>query len=287
MLHSAAMSLIETDPPTQKCPACGTVVDVSDIEPLARIACPSCGEKFRVERAFDNFALLETLGVGGMGSVYKARDTRLDRFVALKILRKELSADPDEARRLEHEARATAAVNDPHVVQVFSSGTDHGQFYLVMELVDHGSLDDRMAEEGRVPELRVLETGIQVARGLRAAHEKGLIHRDIKPGNILYGSEHLAKIGHTTSRLHLCEHRLPSGLDLRYTIPKDGCQQVRLRAEVILQPGHVLLPGRQVELAQGDAVDAVFGEQAFGGQDQPVAAVPCIASKRLSLHETD
>ena len=189
------MSLIESDPPTQKCPACGTVVDVSDIEPLARIACPSCGEKFRVERAFDNFALLETLGVGGMGSVYKARDTRLDRFVALKILRKELSADPDEARRLEHEARATAAVNDPHVVQVFSSGTDHGQFYLVMELVDHGSLDDRMAEEGRVPELRVLETGIRVARGLRAAHEKGLIHRDIKPGNILYGSEHLAKIG--------------------------------------------------------------------------------------------
>jgi eukaryotic-like serine/threonine-protein kinase len=189
------MSLIESDAPTQKCPACGTVVDISEIEPLARVACPSCGEKFRVERAFDNFELLETLGVGGMGSVYKARDTRLDRLVALKILRKELSADPDEARRLEHEARATAAVNDPHVVQVFSSGTDHGQFYLVMELVNHGSLDDLMAEGGRVPEMRVLETGIQVARGLRAAHEKGLIHRDIKPGNILYGSEHLAKIG--------------------------------------------------------------------------------------------
>src|ERR1700716_3687250 len=153
------MSESEADVQVESCPACGTTVDTTNAEPLARVPCPKCGEKFRVERAFDNFALLETLGVGGMGSVYKARDTRLDRFVALKILRKELSADPDEARRLEHEARATAAVNDPHVVQAFSSGTDHGQFYLVMELVDHGSLDDRMAEEGRVAEARVLDTG--------------------------------------------------------------------------------------------------------------------------------
>jgi serine/threonine protein kinase len=189
------MPEMESNSPGQPCPACGTVVDVANEEPLARIACPNCGESFRVERAFDNFVLLETLGVGGMGSVYKARDTRLDRFVALKILRPELSADPAEIRRLEQEARATAAVNDPHVVQVFSSGTDHGQFYLVMELVDHGSLDDMMAEQGRVAEARVLDTGIQVARGLRAAHAGGLIHRDIKPGNILFGSEQVAKIG--------------------------------------------------------------------------------------------
>ena len=162
---------------------------------MARVACPDCGEKFHVQRAFDNFALLETLGVGGMGSVYKARDLRLNRFVALKLLRPELSADPEEIRRLEHEARATAAVNDPHVVQVFSSGTDHGQFYLVMELVDQGSLDDRMAEQGRVGEAAVLDAGIQVARGLRAAYEKGLIHRDVKPGNILFADEETAKIG--------------------------------------------------------------------------------------------
>jgi serine/threonine protein kinase len=180
---------------SQKCPVCGLVVDVTEQEPLARVECPGCGEKFRIERTFDNFELLETLGVGGMGSVYKARDTRLDRFVALKILRKELSADPSEARRLEQEARATAAVNDPHVVQVFSSGTDHGQFYLVMELVDFGSLDDLMAQHGRLLEAEILETGLQVAKGLKAAYEKGLIHRDIKPGNILFGSEHAAKIG--------------------------------------------------------------------------------------------
>ena len=195
VLRCAAMREVEPESSSQNCPACGILVDVANEEPLARVACPSCGEKFRVERAFDNFALLETLGVGGMGSVYKARDTRLNRFVALKILRPELSTDPAEIRRLEQEARAAAVVNDPHVVQVFSSGTDHGQFYLVMELVDQGSLDDRMAELGRVAEAQVLDTGIQVARGLRAAHEKGLIHRDIKPGNILFSDEQTAKIG--------------------------------------------------------------------------------------------
>ncbi|MEY2573213.1 MAG: eukaryotic-like serine/threonine-protein kinase [Verrucomicrobiota bacterium] len=185
----------EPDGSSQSCPACGLLIDVSEAEPLAKVACPECAEKFRVERAFDNFALRETLGVGGMGSVYKARDTRLNRFVALKLLRPELSADPAEIRRLEQEARATAAVNDPHVVQVFSSGTDHGQFYLVMELVDQGSLDDRMAEQGRVGESQVIDTGIQVARGLRAAYEKGLIHRDVKPGNILFADDATAKIG--------------------------------------------------------------------------------------------
>jgi serine/threonine protein kinase len=195
MLESAAMPEVTSEDSSQTCPACGLLIDVSQEEPLARVACPGCGEKMRVERTFDNFALLETLGVGGMGSVYKARDTRLNRFVALKLLRPELSADPAEIERLEHEARATAAVNDPNVIQVFSSGTDHGQFYLVMELVDQGSLDDRMAEQGRVNEALVLDTGIQVARGLRAAYEKGLIHRDVKPGNILFADEETAKIG--------------------------------------------------------------------------------------------
>ena len=94
--------------PQQKCPACGTLIDVADLEPLSRVACPSCGEKFRVESTFDNFLLVETLGVGGMGAVYKARDTRLERMVALKLLRKELSADPAEGARLEQEARTVA-----------------------------------------------------------------------------------------------------------------------------------------------------------------------------------
>jgi eukaryotic-like serine/threonine-protein kinase len=182
-------------PQQQTCPNCGASVPVADAEPLARVPCPSCGEKVKVQLAFDNFEVVETLGVGGMGSVYKARDTRLDRFVALKVLRKELSTDPAEAARLEQEARVTASVNHPNVVQVYSAGNANGQIYLVMELVAHGSLDDLMAQHTRVPEAQVLDTGIQVAKGLQAAYEKGLIHRDVKPANILYLDERTAKIG--------------------------------------------------------------------------------------------
>jgi tRNA A-37 threonylcarbamoyl transferase component Bud32 len=170
-------------------------VDTSGAEPLARVACQNCGEKVRAERSFDHFRLLETVGIGGMGTVYKARDTLLDRLVALKLLRKDLGEGIDYAARLQQEARVAASVNHPNVIQVFSSGTDHDQFYLVMELVDHGSLDDLIEQQKRLPEELVLEAGIQVAKGLRAAYAKGLIHRDVKPANILFSEDRTAKIG--------------------------------------------------------------------------------------------
>ena len=184
-----------SEPTAQTCPGCGTTVDTTEAEPLARIACPTCGKKIRVQRTFDHFLVVETLGVGGMGTVYKARDMQLDRFVALKLLHRDLGGEEEHKTRLQEEARIAAAVNHPYVIQVFDSGTDHGQFYVVMELVDHGSLDDLMALQPRLPEKRVLEIGIQVARGLRAAHRRGLIHRDVKPANILFVDEHAAKIG--------------------------------------------------------------------------------------------
>jgi len=178
----------------QTCPACGAAVETSDAEPLGRVACPTCGEQIRVERTFDHFVVVETLGVGGMGTVYKARDTLLDRFVALKLLRRDLSSEADHASQLQQEARIAASVSDPNVIQVFSSGTDHGRFYVVMELVNHGSLDDLIEQQTSLPEKLVLETGMQVAKGLRAAHRQGLIHRDVKPANILFVDEHTAKI---------------------------------------------------------------------------------------------
>src|SRR5205807_7627595 len=155
-------------------PACASSSDTWYADALARVECPNCGEKVRAERVFNNFVIVETVGVGGMGTVYKARDTLLDRFVALKLLRKDLEGGLDATAELRQEARAAASVNHPNIVQVFSSGSDHGQFYLVMELVERGSLDDFIEQETRLPEEQVLEAGIQTAKGLRAAYTKGL-----------------------------------------------------------------------------------------------------------------
>ena len=172
--------------PEQVCPSCGRVVSTAGLEPFSKLVCPGCGSQLRVERVFENYEVVEPLGTGGMGSVYKARDTRLNRFVALKLLRKEFAGDASFTAKLQEEARITASINHPHVVEVFSVGEDHGQFYVVMELVDGGSLDDKMEDEKRISELQTLEVGLQVAKGLQAALKAGLIHRDIKPGNILF-----------------------------------------------------------------------------------------------------
>src|SRR5438093_1463483 len=181
-----------SDPNTISCPRCGLPVDIGDAEPLSRVPCPACGERVRIARSFNHFELHETLGTGGMRAGYRARDTQLDRDVALKLLRKDLG--PEYGNQLQQEARITDSVNHPHVVQVFSFGHDHDQYYLVMDLVDLGTLDDLMAEQKKIPEADVLRTGIEVARGLRAAYQKGLIHRDVKPANILFNEEGMAKI---------------------------------------------------------------------------------------------
>src|ERR1700757_441347 len=180
---------------TPTCWICGATLNAGGHEPLVRVVCRNCGQKNLLQRTFDHFVPVETLGAGGMGTVYKARDTQLERFVALKLLHKDLSGEAHHDTPLQQEARIAACVNHPNVVQIFSLGMDHGQFYVVMELIDHGSLDDLIESQGRLPEHQVLDIGIQIARGLRAAHRKGLIHRDVKPANILFVDEQAAKIG--------------------------------------------------------------------------------------------
>ena len=178
----------------EACPLCEALMDVTDQPPLSPVRCPSCGQRLRAHRQFNNYRLLELLGEGGMGSVYKAVDLNLNREVALKILKKECSANAEERAKLEEEARIIASINHPHVVKVFSFGEDQGQFYLAMELAEQGSLDDLMSVQGRLSETQVLSVGIQIAEGLDAALEHNLIHRDIKPGNILFADPQSAKL---------------------------------------------------------------------------------------------
>ncbi|MGA3170918.1 MAG: serine/threonine-protein kinase [Chthoniobacteraceae bacterium] len=182
------------EPLLEPCVNCATLLDVGDLEPFAKVHCPICGTAMRARTRLKNFTLVEVLGAGGMGAVYKALDTNLDRMVALKVVRKEFSADAEYLAKFVREARITASVNHPHVVKVYSFGSDHGLFYIAMELVDKGSLDDLTNLQGRVAEIQALGVGIQVAQGLQAAHQKGLIHRDVKPGNILFADAQTAKI---------------------------------------------------------------------------------------------
>lgn len=184
----------DTSSPLQNCPTCGSEVDVAQFEPLASVECPVCGSPMVVSKSLGQYELVEVMGRGGMGVVYRAIDHQLDRQVALKVLRNDFSDDPEFIRKLDEEAAITAGVNHPHVVKVYTTGTAGGRFYLAMELVDQGTLDDLLSVQGRVAESQSLEIASQIAQGLRAAHQAGLIHRDVKPGNILFSENHQAKI---------------------------------------------------------------------------------------------
>src|SRR5688500_1815511 len=157
--------------PIQACGACEALIDISEQEPLSIVTCPSCGGEITVKGCIDQFELIDVAGRGGMGVVYKAHDAKLDRFVAVKLLRPEHSNQKDLLSELEREAAITASINHPHVVKVLSTGVDAGRFYLVMELVAHGSLDDFIRTEGQLDEARMIEVAIQIAQGLRAAHQ--------------------------------------------------------------------------------------------------------------------
>ena len=133
------------------------------------------------------------LGAGGMGEVYRARDPRLGRDVAIKVLPAELSNDPDRLRRFEQEARALGALNHPNLLAVFDVGSDAGSPFLVSELLEGETLRERL-EEGPIPTKKALEYAIQIARGLGAAHEQGIVHRDLKPENMFVTRDGRVKI---------------------------------------------------------------------------------------------
>jgi WD40 repeat protein len=131
-----------------------------------------------------SYRVLKVLGKGGMGIVFLAEDPSLKRLVALKVLKPALAADAEARRRFQREAEATAAIDHDHIVSIYQVGEDQGVPFLAMQLLKGESLDDRLKREGRLPLAEVLRIGREIAAGLAAAHRHGLIHRDIKPGNI-------------------------------------------------------------------------------------------------------
>jgi len=139
------------------------------------------------------YEIVAPIGAGGMGEVYRARDERLKRDVAIKVLPAELAADPDRRARFEREARAASALSHPNILTVYDIGTHDSTVYIAMELVEGGTLKDLVAS-GPVPVKKLLEISTQIADGLAAAHAAGIVHRDLKPQNVMVSKHGFAKI---------------------------------------------------------------------------------------------
>ena len=176
------------------CDSCKNPFDVTAFAPFSNISCPHCGAHNRVKREFGPYTLTRRHAIGGMSMVFGAHDSLLDREVALKILSEEYSADERRISAFEEEARITASFSHPHVVRVLKTGRAFGRFYIAMELVPGGHFEHQIRERGKIPEAEMLPLAIEVAQGLKAAHAAGLIHRDVKPGNILLDAEGHAKL---------------------------------------------------------------------------------------------
>ena len=139
------------------------------------------------------YEVLSPLGAGGMGEVYKARDSRLDRDVAIKVLPESLLSDGEALARFEREAKAVAALSHPNILAIHDFGRERGIAYAVMELLEGETLHERL-DAGAIPQRKALEYAPQMAQGLAAAHEKGIIHRDLKPQNVFVTRDGLVKI---------------------------------------------------------------------------------------------
>lgn len=177
------------------CPACGCRVFIpADTQPLKTAPCPKCQHAVMMPWQLRQFELRSEIASGGMGTVYRAWDTTLGREVAVKLMKQELASDDSAVNGFAREARACAGLNHTNIIAIYTFDREGADRYLVMELADQGSLDDRLERGGRLAELDVLDVGIKVAGALNVAFKHGLLHLDIKPGNILFGADNEPKV---------------------------------------------------------------------------------------------
>ena len=215
------------------------------------------------------YTIVAPLGMGGMGEVYRARDTRLHRTVAIKVLPAHLSADPDRRRRFEHEARAISSLNHPHICTLYDIGQQDEVEFLVMEHVEGVTLAERL-KKGSMALDQALRVALEIADALDKAHNEGLVHRDVKPGNIM-----LTKAGAKLLDFGLAKLRDPQPGDFLASSGKDASPTV---PGTLLGTFHYMAP----EQLQGKEVDArsdifslgavlyemVTGRKAFEGKNQ-------------------
>jgi serine/threonine protein kinase/WD40 repeat protein len=221
------------------------------------------------------YEIQSPLGAGGMGEVYLARDTRLDRTVAVKILPAHLSSNPEAKQRFEREARAISSLNHPHICTLYDVGHQDGTDYLVMEFLEGETLADRL-RKGPLPAQQVLKYGIEIGQGLERAHRTGVVHRDLKPGNIM-----LTKSGAKLMDFGLAKATPPiappsSGLSLTQSTP--------VEARPLTTQGTIIgtfqyMSPEQIEGKEADSRSDIFafgavlyemvtGKRAFEGKSQ-------------------
>jgi serine/threonine protein kinase len=177
------------------CPGCDAKTFIpGDLAPLASEPCKKCGHAIMMPMLLRQFELRAKVGSGGMATVYRAWDTTLGRFVAVKMIKKEILAEPNARENFLREARSCAQLNHTNIIHIYTFDEWEGESYLVMELADQGSLDTRIEKLRLLPELQVLDVGIKIASALNMALKHDLLHCDIKPDNILFNADHEPKL---------------------------------------------------------------------------------------------
>src|SRR5437867_4407912 len=146
-----------------------------------------------IGQTISHYQVISKLGAGGMGEVYRAKDARLNREVAIKVLPTDFAKDADRLRRFEQEAHATSSLNHPNILTIYDLGTHEGAPYIVAELLDGEELRAQL-NEGALPVRQALDYAQQITQGLSAAHEKGITHRDLKPENLFITKDGRVKI---------------------------------------------------------------------------------------------
>lgn len=238
------------------------------------------------------YEILSVLGAGGMGKVYRARDTRLDRFVAVKVVSDHLSSSSDSKHRFEREAKAISALSHPHICALYDVGHEGDVDYLVMELIEGETLAERLAR-GPLPLEHTLQCGVETASALDRAHRQGIIHRDLKPGNVMLTKSGVKLLDFGLAKLVPASGPV-SNLSMLPTTPRGS----KLTAEGTILGTFQYMAPEQLEGKEADTRTDIFalgallyematGRKAFSGKSQASLISAIMSSEPPSISSVE